>query len=270
MLNLDTNASVIRAVTSGTADIDVLASWTDFTPPSTFDSQNTPTLIVTATTTTLVGAPSTGTTRNVRGLNIRNSHASSSNTVRIEFFDGTNIVELFNVTLAAGEVLVMNEQGVWFVYDTNGGVKMGASAASDTLAGVIQTATQAEMESATSTTDAVTPARQHFHPGHGKLWVKCGVTANILGSYNVTSLTDTGTGQVTVTINVDFSSTNWACQVNVERTSTSLTVANLRQAAVRNAGQAAGTVLCECWDGTATTALQTDPTAWHINGLGDQ
>ena len=39
---------------------------------------------------------------------------------------------------------------------------------------------------------------------------------------------------------------------------------------LRLGGQAAGSVLVECWDGTAVTANQVDPTAWHVSGRGDR
>lgn len=147
------------------------------------------------------------------------------------------------------------------------------AAASDTAAGKIEIADQAELEAGTDTGKAVTPGRQHFHPGHPKFWAfvtVSGGTPTLQDNYNVTSITDTGTGRLTVTIATDFSSANWAPQVTVQRTSTSLSVANLRYCGVRSATIAAGTVEAECWDGTASTALQTDPTSWSVTGQGDQ
>lgn len=134
-------------------------------------------------------------------------------------------------------------------------------------------ASQAVMETGTSLVTLVTPGRQANHPGHPKFWAMVTVSAGtptLQTSYNVTSITDTGTGLLTVTIATDFSSANWKCGVTVERAATALTVANLRYAAIRNAGLAAGTVLAECWDGTAVTANQVDPTSWHLDGSGDQ
>jgi hypothetical protein len=68
-------------------------------------------------------------------------------------------------------------------------------------------ATQAQMETATSNTVAVTPLSTNWHPGVAKCWGRAsgdGATLNV--SHNVTSITDTGTGQLTVTIATDFSS----------------------------------------------------------------
>lgn len=134
-------------------------------------------------------------------------------------------------------------------------------------------ATQSEMETATSTILAVAPGRQQFHPSAAKFWAYVTVSAGtptLSVSSNVTSITDTATGQLTITIAADFSTVAWVCEVSVERAATALTVANLRNASVRFGGQAAGTVLVECWDDTAVTANQVDPQAWHVSGWGDQ
>lgn len=108
---------------------------------------------------------------------------------------------------------------------------------------------------------------------HTRFWAYVtvsGGTPTLSTSFNVTSITDTATGQLTVTIATDFSSANWSCGVSVERAATALTVADLRYPAIRNGGLAAGTVLVECWDGTAVTANQVDPASWHVHGWGSQ
>lgn len=87
-------------------------------------------------------------------------------------------------------------------------------------------------------------------------------------SYNIASITDTATGRLTVTIADDFADVHYTINATVERAATALTVANLRYCAVRNASQAVGSFEVECWDGTATTANQVDPAAWHVSGNG--
>lgn len=269
MLNLDTTTALVRLVTSGTADIDVNASYVDFTAPDTFTADGQNTLITTATTTTVVASPGASIKRNIKGLNIRNAHASSANTVTVEHTDGTTAVELFKVTLAAGEVLILNDAGVWFVYDATGGVKMGASAASDTLPGLIQIALQSDQETATSTILAVTPGRQHFHPSAAKFWCKAGVTGNNLASYNVTSIGDTGTGAMTVTIATDFSSANWCGVLSIENLDASIDAAADGQICMLGlAGQAAGTYAAINKNEAGTASA--DPTTWHVIGFGDQ
>ena len=70
-------------------------------------------------------------------------------------------------------------------------------------------ATQANQETATSTTTLVTSGRQQYHPSAAKAWIKCDQTGTISVSYNVASIADTGAGVVTVTLTTAFSSSNY-------------------------------------------------------------
>ncbi|MES0052209.1 hypothetical protein NKJ66_01105 [Mesorhizobium sp. M0078] len=104
-------------------------------------------------------------------------------------------------------------------------------------------------------------------------WTKCTVSAGVptnAASFNVTSITDTGPGILTVTIGTDFASANWMCMCSAELTATTYAVANDRRVYVRNASQAAGSVAIDCIDDTATTNLVKDPAAWHVAGFGTQ
>lgn len=88
-------------------------------------------------------------------------------------------------------------------------------------------ATQSDQETATSTTTAVSPGRQHFHPSAAKCWLNCDNAGTINASYNITSITDTGTGVVTVTIATDFSSANYALTVSGDTSNLTITFASL-------------------------------------------
>lgn len=123
MMLLATTSDVIRVVTSGTADIHCYASWID-NATGTITPGSTPTAITSATTTTLVAAPGSSTQRNVRTLNIRNKHATTSNTLTIQFYNGT-AYEIFAVTLLAGETVEYVDGQGWRVYDSTGQVKIG-------------------------------------------------------------------------------------------------------------------------------------------------
>jgi hypothetical protein len=72
-------------------------------------------------------------------------------------------------------------------------------------------ASQAEMETASSTTQLVSAGRAQYHPGVSKAWVKFTsiTTTAIEASYNITSVTDNGTGDTTVTIATDFSGADY-------------------------------------------------------------
>lgn len=77
-------------------------------------------------------------------------------------------------------------------------------------------AAQSDQETATSTTLPVTPGRQQYHPSASKAWIRCDMAGTINSSYNITSITDTGTGVVTITIATDFSSANWCPVANID------------------------------------------------------
>lgn len=85
-------------------------------------------------------------------------------------------------------------------------------------------ATQAQQESATSTTTFVSPARQQYHPSASKAWVIFVGTGTVtsLSSYNVSSITDGGAGTYTVNFSTPFSSINYACVCTATLTSGAL------------------------------------------------
>lgn len=126
-----------------------------------------------------------------------------------------------SVTLAAnGAVGVGSTPG----YGTNGQVLTSAGTGSaptwTTVSAGLAAATQAEMETATSNTVAVTPLSTNWHPGVAKAWIKCdGAGTSITASRNITSITDVGTGKLTVTIATDFSSAAYAVVATVSKNS---------------------------------------------------
>lgn len=124
-------------------------------------------------------------------------------------------------------------------------------------------ATQADQEAGTSTTQVVTPARQQFHPAACKFWLKSIVTGGAPAldvNYNVTSLTDTGVGDLLVTISTDFSSANWSANVAVSAGASSV-------GATHNVStMAAGTLRVV----NIETDNLTDPAYWCVQGWGDQ
>jgi hypothetical protein len=71
-------------------------------------------------------------------------------------------------------------------------------------------ATQAEMEAGTSTSVYVSPGRQQFHVSAAKAWISytySGGTPTSQLNYNVSSLTDNGTGDATINFATAFSTT---------------------------------------------------------------
>lgn len=121
MLLLTSTSDKVQVVTTTTAPLEVAATYLDS------DTGITParklTEITTATTTDVVGAPTGSNKRNVQTLLIRNAHASSSNVVTVRLIDGTTTVDVFSVTLAAGE-MIQYLDGVGFqVLASTGAVK---------------------------------------------------------------------------------------------------------------------------------------------------
>lgn len=111
-------------------------------------------------------------------------------------------------------------------------------AASDTAAGVLEIATQAEQEAASSTTLAVVSGRQKYHPGTCKAWVYFTVAGGVVTveiSHNITSVVRNSAGDYTITWNVDFSTSlfSWVG---------SATTDNTNPWVVGEAGRAAGTL----------------------------
>lgn len=118
----DTDDTLRVVTASGVSTIHMYAAWADITTtaltPGASDAQ-----VTTATTTVLVAAPGASTQRQLKGLTIANSHASSSNVVTVEFFDGATATRLIAYTLLAGETLQWNEDVGFRVLDANGQLK---------------------------------------------------------------------------------------------------------------------------------------------------
>jgi hypothetical protein len=85
-----------------------------------------------------------------------------------------------------------------------------AHAASDTLAGVLEIADVTEMEAGTATDKAVTPGRQHRHPLHPKAWaLVAGTGASIIADQGFDSVSDDGSGLLTMTMTTAMANTNY-------------------------------------------------------------
>ena len=146
-----------------------------------------------------------------------------------------------------------------------------SSTASDTVAGLIEIATQAEQETGTDATKAVTPGTQHFHPSAAKFWAKVtGNSTTMLASYNMTSWADTGVGDADGTIATDFSSTSWCGIVSTLDSTTAWTATVITSQGFD--AQAAGTFgvrSVTATEGNVTAYANNDPDNWFVAGYGD-
>jgi hypothetical protein len=160
MINLVGTSDIIRLITSSTANIAVHASWMDLSG-TTVTPGRTNTAIASAATTTIVAAPTASTQRNIKTLTISNTHASTVNTVTVRYFDGTTEFQLFKRDLAAGEMVVYDEDGGGFsVRDSAGRILTRTdgliSAAVSTLNTVVLATDQTNNNGVANTMEDVT------------------------------------------------------------------------------------------------------------------
>ena len=135
-----------------------------------------------------------------------------------------------------------------------------------TISGGLAAASQAQMETATSNTVAVTPLNTNWHPGVVKTWLKCsGDGTTINASHNITSITDTGTGIVTVTIATDFSSANYCITGTAQNSSSGAAGMKYIHISSQAAGSFVGTSGVE-----PSSSGPTDPLSYYFSCLGDQ
>lgn len=184
---LTVSLSLIKGGTSSQS-IDI----TSLDNVGTMASQNASAVAITGGTATF----------NNTGFKILDTNASHA----LGVVPGSNLTDNRTLTLTTGDA----DRTVTLSAD----LTVSATATvSGTNTGDVAAATQAEMKAASSTTAPVTPGRQHHHPGAIKAWVRfyhnAGVPT-IISSYNVSSLSDDGTGQVGVNFTTAFSNTNYA------------------------------------------------------------
>ncbi len=129
---------------------------------------------------------------------------------------------------------------------------------SGTVSFVDPSATQSDLETATSTVKFTTPGRQQYHPSSAKAWLKCGVSGNINASSNITSVTDTGTGVATITYTTAFSSSDYSIVATA-------VAGNARVINISSPSTTSAVLNCI----TDTNAL-ADPSAYCVAIFGDQ
>jgi hypothetical protein len=138
--------------------------------------------------------------------------------------------------------------------------------ASDTVAGLIEVAVQSEMEAGSSTTLAVTPGRQHYHPSAAKGWCFANFSGTAVASYNVTSVTDTGTGDVSINWATDFSSASY-CAVATTKIDFGGVASTTYATSVQNTTTAAG--VTRVYNARVSDGQPIDPNNWNVVAFGD-
>jgi hypothetical protein len=246
----------ISAMVADTAGPPVLKAIPDFGPGASITTATTTTIIDSST----ISGISSGDTVNVKEVSLKNNHASQNVNVTVDVTDGTNTTELAQANLLPGETLLYDGDR-WIHYDTN----MAEYPA------IGNAATQAEMEAGTATDRYVTPQGFNWHPGATKAWGKAnGAGTSLIVNWNVSGISDTGTGRLGVTIGTDFSTANYSISTDIERSATALTATGVEQSAIRNASPAVGSLEIESFDHTAILFAAQDPANYYWQCCGDQ
>jgi hypothetical protein len=186
---------------------------------------------------------------------------------------GTGIPE--SIIAAKGDLLTgtANDTPAVLSVGANGTTLVADSAQAtglkwETPSSGLSAATQAEMESASSTSVASTPGRQQYHPSAAKGWVTfTGTTPyTINGSYNVSSVTSNFTVAYRVNWDVDFSSANYAYTMNCRKLDTdSPTTATMIVCNTYTVNPGYIDFALMCVNGT-----KTEPASVVVTAFGDQ
>lgn len=200
--------------------------------------------------------------------NITNANISASAAIAdtklasISTAGKVNISALTVASQAAGDIIVASSASAWArkgMGTANQLIRVNSGATD--IEYFTPAATQAEMEAASSTTVYATPGRVQYHPGVVKGWIVfAGDGSATTGSHNVTSLTDTGTGDFLVTWATDFSGTNYAVLTGANATVTTRLV--------QYRTKAAGTT--QIIAGATTSDSPQDITEISVAAVGDQ
>jgi len=122
-------------------------------------------------------------------------------------YDGASNWNIFRPSSNCGWTVYDKGTSTWFQYRASAWNNL---ASTDSAPGILQRATQAELESATAVDRAVVAGRMQYHPGVSKAWGSFAGAGSLAASYNITSITRTAAGTYTVTINNDLSTADYA------------------------------------------------------------
>lgn len=129
---LSATTESLELVTTTTAALDVVISYIEYTASAATPAA-AQTAITTATTTTILAAPGASTQRQVKRMTIRNTSATSTNTLTLQKdVSGTNYTS-WKASLGPGETLSMDSEGELHTYGSDGLEKVPGTASIDGL-----------------------------------------------------------------------------------------------------------------------------------------
>ena len=122
-------------------------------------------------------------------------------------------------------------------------------------------ATQTTQEATSNATQPVVASVQQHHPSAAKFWATANSAGSILASYNLTSITDGGTGLITFTIATNFSSADWVVTAAMEVNTTT---------EARGLQYNTQTNTAVSFQAVVEAGGDFDPVTWGVAGFGDQ
>jgi hypothetical protein len=124
-------------------------------------------------------------------------------------------------------------------------------------------ATQAEQESASATNRAVTPGRQQYHPSAAKAWCFADTGGTATLAYNVSSVTDVGTGRAGFNFTTSFSTASYCAGCSPRSPNTSAHFSGIENTSVTASR-------CDVYVCISTTGALADPNNFYFWAFGDQ
>jgi len=117
---------IVTTAATATLDVQVdFANWDLIAGAPKADApKNQCTTFTGAATTDVLAAPGANISSRVKAVFVTNTHASLAQTFNLQrILSGPTTFKYKTITLQPNEMAVMNEHGVWFVYDATGAVK---------------------------------------------------------------------------------------------------------------------------------------------------
>jgi hypothetical protein len=205
--NSHINAFTTTATAAGTTTLTVASTYMQFFTGSTTQT------VVLPVTSTLVQGQQFYIVNNSSG--VVTVQSSGANTV---IAMGANTIAIVTCVLTSGTTAAS-----WYV-DYNDQIAGGGTVTSVATSGLatggtfttsgtvtVTAAVQSDQETGTSTSVAVVPGVQQYHPSACKAWGYAnGAGTSLLASYNVASITDVGVGTIKFNLTTAFSSTSFS------------------------------------------------------------
>lgn len=123
-ITLEGSTDALEVVTTTTAAIDYDIAWSNVTATALTTPGTSKGQITTATTTTVVAAPSASNWRYIRTTSFRNASTTASNTLTIQVDVSATNRTVATVTLAQGEFAILDDTGRLYAFTAAGNLRV--------------------------------------------------------------------------------------------------------------------------------------------------